>query len=94
MIEAKNTHTGQYFRYGDSHTIWDIITERPEEEAFAWAKENLLHGDDFPSYSEWMSNTKHNGPRQYDMEYYFRGYINFTKTSTGYRLEHVTPYTD
>lgn len=94
MIEAKIEHTGQYRHHGDSHTIWYITTDQGSEDAFAWAKENILHGEDFPSYSEWMRNTKYNGPRQYDMEYYFRGYISFTKTSTGYRLEHVTPYTD
>lgn len=94
MIEAKIEHTGQYHPHGDSHTIWYITTGESAESAFAWAKENLLHGADFPSYDDWHRNIDYGGERAYDMAYYAAGYINFDKTSTGYRLEHVTPYMD
>lgn len=92
MIEAKQTHCGQYKRYGDFFREWEIMTNLPEEEVIEWCFENLLKRK-VPPEREWHANII-GGEKNGDYRYYFAGYYSISKIDGGYKFVVCVPYTD
>ena len=51
MIEAKQTHCGQYKPYGDFFRIWNVQTDLPQDEVVKWCFEKLYHGKVLPIHA-------------------------------------------
>ena len=52
MIEAKQTHCGQYKPYGDFFRIWNVQTDLPQDEVVKWCFEKLYYGKVLPIHAE------------------------------------------
>lgn len=67
MIEAKQTHCGQYKPYGDFFRIWNVQTDLPQDEVVKWCFEKLYHGKVLPIHAEWRANICAARRRPYQM---------------------------
>lgn len=74
MIEAKQTHCGQYKPYGDCFRIWNVQTDLPQDEVVKWCFEKLYYGKVLPTHAEWKANIVYGAPHSSDPGYYFAGY--------------------
>ena len=93
MIEAKQTHCGQYKRYGDTFKEWDITSDLPKEEVVKWCFDNLTNRE-VPESAEWHANIRIGGAKSGDAGYYFAGYYTFKKVDNGYRFVICEPNAD
>ena len=94
MITAKQTHCGQYKRYGDFFRVWDIQTDESEEAVKEYCFTELAKRKDLPTKGEWSHAIRIGGERWNDPGYYFRGYYTLSKTDTGYTFKVCEPYCD
>jgi len=90
MITSKIIHTGQYRRYGDSFTVWEInVTEGENLEVVRqYCFDNLI-SQNIPSYKEWNSPGCSCS--------YFDGYYTLDKKpeeDSVYTLSRCIPYCD
>lgn len=93
MFEAMLVHSGQYKRYGDSYSEWNVLTKRSKEETVEWCLTELLKKR-IPSSEEWHSNVRYGGARSGDYDYYFGGYYDIRPVSDGFRFIVCYPYAD
>ena len=93
MIEAKQTHCGQYKRYGDFFREWFVESDMSEEETLEWCFSNLYKRR-VPESAEWHANIRIGGEKHDDERYYFAGYYTFKKVVGGYRFVICEPNTD
>ena len=91
MFEAKQIHSGQYKRYGDSYDVWEIKTEQSKEETLDWCFENL-HKKRVPEKAEFYQNTRCGGAKSGDMDYYFAGYYTIEAIEGGFKFTYVYPW--
>lgn len=95
MITAKQTHRGQYRRYGDFFRVWEIETDESEEAVREYCFTELYKKEDMPTCAEWKAAIRlPDGERCHDPAYYFRGYYYLTKTEAGYTFTVCEPYAD
>lgn len=69
MIEAKQTHCGQYKPYGDFFRIWNVQTNLPQDEVVKWCFEKLYYGKVLPIHAEWRANIAYGAPHFSDPGY-------------------------
>lgn len=93
MIEAKQTHCGQYKRYGDFFREWFVESDMSEEETLEWCFSNLYKRR-VPESAEWHANIRIGGAKSGDAGYYFAGYYTFKKVDNGYRFVICEPNAD
>lgn len=94
MIESKLIHSGQYRRYGDTFSVWELKTDgESEEEVLRYIRENV-HKADLPSSGEWSANIRYGGERANDLVYYFRGCYSLEKIEGGYKYTVKEPFCD
>ena len=93
MIEAKQTHCGQYKRYGDFYREWAIQTDMGREETVNWCFENLYKRR-VPTSEEWHKEIRVGGGHAGDYSYYFAGYYTISKIEGGYKFTICEPYAD
>lgn len=93
MIEAKQTHCGQYKRYGDFFRVWKIQTDMSKDEVIKWCFENLYKRIVPPS-GEWHANIRFGGPKRNDANYYFAGYYSIEEIDGGFEFKICEPYAD
>lgn len=94
MFEAKQTHCGQYKRYGDYFHKWDIETDLPKEEVLEKCFSELYKRK-IPESTEWHKEIRYGtGEHSGDANYYFAGYYTLTKTEGGYQFSVCEPYAD
>lgn len=93
MFEAKQTHCGQYKRYGDFFRVWEVKTDKSKEETVDWCFENL-YKKRVPESAEWHKNIQYGGAKSGDMEYYFAGYYSVKAIDGGFEFTVCTPYDD
>ncbi len=93
MIEAKQTHCGQYKRYGDFFRVWNIKTDLPEEQAVEWCFQNL-YPRKVPASAEWHANICYGGSKFSDAGYYFAGYYSMKEIDGGFEFSICEPYAD
>jgi len=91
IYEVKQTHCGQYKRYGDFFREWKITTDESDiEKVKQYCFENLYK--ELPESNEWHKNIR--GKMQGNDSYYFRGYYTLKKVENGYLFIVCEPYTD
>lgn len=93
MIEAKQTHCGQYKRYGDFFREWFVESDMSEEETLEWCFSNLYKRR-VPESAAWHANIRIGGEKWHDAGYYFGGYYTLEKVDNGYRFVICEPYAD
>lgn len=94
MIKAKQTHCGQYKRYGDFFRVWEIETDEADEAVREYCF-NELYKRELPTEAEWRAAIRYpNGEHCNDPGYYFRGYHKLMKTETGYTFTVCEPFAD
>lgn len=93
MFEAKQTHVGQYKRYGDFFREWEITTDRSMEETVEWCFNNLYQRR-VPPKEEWNRRIVCGGDKWGDMEYYFGGYYSILQIEKGFKFVICEPYAD
>lgn len=93
MITAKQTHCGQYKRYGDFFRVWDIEADEPKEAVLDYCfKELYKRNPILPTEGEWMEAIRIGGEHSGDAGYYFRGYYTLKSAGGSYEGE-KTNYT-
>lgn len=90
MIKSTLVHSGQYRRYGDSYTVYEIETDEDIEAV----KEYIKTLTNTPEEEEFLRAYREGGEHEGDYGYYFAGYHKLTKTADGYRLSICRPFTD
>ena len=94
MINAKQTHCGQYKRYGDFFRVWEIETDEAEEAVKEYCFSEL-YKKKLPTSGEFHAAIRFpDGEHCHDAAYYFRGYYSLTKTDTGYTFKVCEPFAD
>ena len=94
-MEVKQTHCGQYERYGDFYRVWEITTDAYEEEVKAHCLSELAKKDNLPTEAQWRADIRYpDGAHCNDARFYFRGYYKLEKTSSGYTFTVCEPYAD
>lgn len=93
MIQAKQTHCGQYKRYGDFFRVWEIETDEPQDAVVEYCFSNLYKRR-VPTSGEFHAAIRYGGEKWNDPGYYFAGYYNIEKTETGYTFTVCEPYAD
>lgn len=94
MFEAKQTHCGQYRKYGDFVREWDIETDLPKEEVLDKCFTELYKRR-LPESAEYHREIKfETGGHSGDADYYFAGYYTLSKTEKGYQFKVFEPYAD
>lgn len=95
MIEAKQTHSGQFRRYDDYYRIWEIETDVEDTGGIVnWCFNNLYGGKVLPESDEWHRNIAYGGDRHDDISYYFKGYYSLKKKGDIYEFKICEPYAD
>lgn len=94
MFEAKQTHCGQYKRYGDFFRVWEIKTDLPRHEAVQRCFDELYHGRTLPSVIDYVTNTRPGGARSNDPDYYFAGYYTTKEMDGGFEFAICEPFAD
>ena len=95
MITAKQTHCGQYKRYGDFFRVWEIETDESEEAVREYCFTEIYKRKDLPAEATWRAAIRHpDGEHRNDPSYYFRGYYKLTKTEAGYTFTVCEPYAE
>lgn len=94
MIEAKQTHCGQYKPYGDSFRIWNVQTDLPQDEVVKWCFEKLYYGKVLPIHAEWKANIAYGAPHSSDPGYYFAGYYAIREIDGGFEFKVCEPFCD
>lgn len=89
MITHELKHTGQYTRYGDSFTVYELTAtdNETEEQIRQYCFDNLI-SDKLPSYEKWRASSS--------TADYFDGYytLSFDRRSLKYVLTRCLPYCD
>jgi hypothetical protein len=93
MIEAKQTHCGQYKPYGDFFRVWNIQTDLPKEDVVKWCFENLYKRI-LPSAGEFRLNICYGAPKWNDPGYYFAGYYSIKEIEGGFEFSVCEPFAD
>jgi hypothetical protein len=94
LMVAKQTHCGQYKRYGDFFRVWNIETACEDKVKVLEYCFTYLLKRRIPESAEWHFNIQRDGPNAGDADYYFRGYYTLGKTDTGYKFTVCEPYDD
>lgn len=94
MIEAKQTHCGQYKPYGDCFRIWNVQTDLPQDEVVKWCFEKLYYGKVLPTHAEWKANIIYGAPHSSDPGYYFAGYYDIREIDGGFEFKVCEPFCD
>nr|DAF81553.1 MAG TPA: hypothetical protein [Caudoviricetes sp.] len=94
MFEAKQTHCGQYRKYGDFFRVWEIETDMSKEavleKCFAELYKRRL-----PESAEYHREIRfETGGHSGDADYYFRGYYTLESIDNGYKFTVCEPYAD
>lgn len=92
-FEARQTHVGQYKRYGDFFREWVITTDRSMEETVEWCFNNLYQRR-VPPKEEWNRRIVYGGDKWSDMGYYFGGYYSILQIEKGFKFVICEPYAD
>lgn len=92
-FEARQTHVGQYKRYGDFFREWVITTDRSMEETVEWCFNNLYQRR-VPPKEEWNRRIVYGGDKWGDMGYYFGGYYSISSLGNGFKFVICEPYAD
>lgn len=94
MIEAKQTHCGQYKPYGDFFRIWNVQTDLPQDEVVKWCFEKLYYGKVLPTHAEWKANIVYGAPHSSDPGYYFAGYYAIREIDGDFEFKVCEPFCD
>lgn len=93
MFNAKQTHCGQYQKYGDFFRVWEIETDMSKEEVLEKCAE--LCKRKLPESVEYHKEIRYgSGRRSGDANYYFRGYYTLEEIENGYKFTVCEPYAD
>lgn len=94
MFNAKQTHCGQYKRYGDFFREWSIETDLPKEEVLEKCFSEL-YKHKIPESVEFHKEIRFGtGSHANDASYYFAGYYTLTETENGYLFKVCEPFAD
>lgn len=94
MIKAKQTHCGQYKRYGDFFRVWEIETDEPIEAVLEFCFTELYKRR-VPAKGEWSAAIRYpDGEHRNDPDYYFAGYHTIGEIEKGYKFTVCEPYAD
>lgn len=94
MFESKQTHCGQYKRYGDFFRVWEIKTDLPRHEAIQRCFNDLNCGKVLPSAVDFLNNTRYGGAKWNDPDYYFTGYYTTKEMDGGFEFAICEPFAD
>lgn len=94
MFETKQTHNGQYKKYGDFVREWEIETDLSKEEVLDKCFTEL-YKKQLPESTEYHKEIRYKiGGHSGDADYYFAGYYTLEQTEKGYLFKVFEPYAD
>lgn len=94
MFETKQTHNGQYEKYGDFVREWEIETDLSKEEVLDKCFTEL-YKKQLPESAEYHKEIRYGiGGHSGDADYYFAGYYTLEQTEKGYLFKVFEPYAD
>lgn len=94
MFNAKQTHSGQYKKYGDFFRVWEIETDMSKEKVLEKCFTELCKKR-LPESAEYHKEIRYGtGSHSSDANYYFKGYYTLEEIENGYKFTVCEPYAD
>lgn len=93
MIQAKQTHVGQYRKYGDFFREWEIETDEAVDYIREWCFKNLSKRE-LPHKDVWSRRIQAGGDKYGDYGYYFAGHYTLSPYQDKYKFVVCEPYAD
>jgi len=93
MVNYKQTHCGQYEKFGDFFEVYEVITDEMDFNTVLESCKKDLFKKDLPLYCDWHPNIMYKGAKWDDADYYFRGYCTLVHIGDNWKFTVCSPST-